>query len=70
MAQKTIEEKVLAATGSAKSKTTLAEKFDVSYTYVSRTVNALVKKGKLIAITGKQKKGAIGRPATLYKRAA
>lgn len=66
---KTPAEKVLAATGSAKSKKFLADKLGLSYTYISGIVNALVSDGALVKITNKSK-GTTGRPAATYKRAA
>lgn len=66
---KTLADKIVSATGSAKSKKALAEKLGVSYTYVSSVVNALVKDGALTKITGKSK-GNLGRPASTYKRTA
>ena len=66
--QKTLADKIVAATGSAKSKKVLAEELGVSYTYVSSVVNALVKSGTLVKITGVSK-GSLGRPSATYKRA-
>jgi predicted ArsR family transcriptional regulator len=67
--EKPLADKIIAATGSAKDKKTLAEKLGVSYTYISAAVNALVAQGKLTKITNAPKSGSTGRPAATFKRA-
>jgi predicted ArsR family transcriptional regulator len=66
---KTLAEKIITATASAKTKQAIADKIGVSYTYVSGEVNALVAAGKLLKITNKSK-GGMGRPAATFKRVA